>query len=89
MKTTMTQGLTLGFLFSLFLVLGCETSDVSRKKRGSASINPSAYSGDWMYYNTPTDSRPKNEYEFYFKKCSVDHREPFPVGGIWSCTPPE
>lgn len=52
-----------------------------------ARIHPAAYADDY-FFDKPRQDRSPNDFEFYYKHCSVDDRKPFPVGAIWACTTP-
>jgi hypothetical protein len=74
---------TLGFGF-----LGCATLSDPSAPRGSAPAHPAAYSQDHFTYDKEKTGRAPNDFDFYYKHCSVDDRQPFPIGAIWQCTPP-
>lgn len=80
-------------VFSLILlaqlVTACASSgDNPSSQRGSARAHPSAYSQDHFIFNKPQKQREENDFDFYYKHCSIDDRKPFPVGAIWQCTLP-
>jgi hypothetical protein len=66
--------------------LGCASDP--QPPRGSARAHPAAYSQDHFTYNKDQKPREDNDFDFYYKHCSVDERKPFPVGAIWQCTFP-
>jgi len=67
---------------------GCATADSTKAPRGSASAHPAAYSQDHFTFDKEQKARSSNEFDFYYKHCSVDERKPFPTGAIWQCTFP-
>ncbi len=80
-------------LFALFLdfnlwLLGCASSADSLTPQGSARAHPAAYSQDHFTFGKERKNRELNDFEFYYKHCSVDERKPFPTGAIWQCTSP-
>lgn len=78
---------TLLLLF-VFTGIACTTTSRQENLRGSAPAHPAAYSQDNFTFDKPRKERPDYNFDFYYKHCSVDEREPFPVGAIWQCTQP-
>lgn len=71
----------------LFLIVsnGCILVNHSEELRGSAPAHPAAFSQDDFTFNKPQKERMKNDFEFYYKSCSLVERKPFPTGAIWQC----
>lgn len=85
MKMRLLTALILNFTY---WIQGCASSSESHAPRGSAPAHPAAYSQDHFTYNKEQKARVDNDFEFYYKHCSVDERKPFPTGAIWQCTFP-
>ena len=66
---------------------GCASSSNEGGRR-PATAHPAAYSQDHFTFNKPQKKREDNDFDFYYKHCSVEERKPFPTGAIWQCTYP-
>ncbi len=69
--------------------MGCSTTpDWKKDYDENTRPNPASFGADGFTFQRPRKTREKNNFEFYYKKCSVADEVPAPVWRIWECTDP-
>lgn len=77
--------------FSIWLLLsatGCASPNPADKRPLAARAHPAAYSQDHFTLDKERPERSANDFQFYYKHCTLEERQPLPKGGIWACTEP-